>query len=237
LDLPSSQLIKNSTIIYMSNQSFAHLFRKSKFARLQHKLPHILSSSKADPNMINGILPKESPQIDYEARGTFFGTKMEIPQRYYGGQPEYIRIKQPIDDGPLGQPAIEDAKLDVLRQQALRLLFLILGSASISPRVRIFDEGTKNSWLALYGTRYESLLPPGTLVKVPGKLVQQVPGGYGVDVAGFDAFLPVTEIPGSIQFTYGDLSSQRVFDFYVRRLELYPQPKILLTLRATGSVN
>src|SRR5690349_15550600 len=104
--------------------TFAELFRKSQFARFDPKSAQIIQSTTVDPNLLNGITVG-GDSVDLEARPRFFGLKKDMPRRFWGRTPEFVRLKK--QEGPFGFPLIEDCQLRVLQHAAQRLLFQIFG--------------------------------------------------------------------------------------------------------------
>lgn len=185
--------------------TFAELFRNSRFVKFNPKKPQIITSTRHDPNILNRIAFCENNNVDLELRPRFFGLKKDMPSRYYGQTPEYVRVKKL--EGPFGLPVIEDAKLEILHRNVQNLLFMIMGvrmDPNQSTQQQLLNtlfkqNNTLKHPVDIYGRNHEPLIPPSTRLQVGGRVLDRKDGqeGYEVDVAGLKGFVNNEDVRGS----------------------------------------
>jgi hypothetical protein len=210
----SPKICKNSNkfLNRMREQNFAKLFRHSKFAQFDTKIPRVYESSTIFPS---------APVAGGETvrRPTFFGFKRDLHPTHYGRSLKYVQMEQL--DGHYGQCTVRNAQDMVRQQQVIGELQRLLGTGSnqSGPNVRNFSGRP-------------ALFQNGVLI--PGRVLNSLEGGgYAIGIGGIVAELPLAEIPAMVHFTQNDITNRRAFYFYVLRAEFDAKgiPHITLSLR------
>jgi hypothetical protein len=106
---------------FYSQMNFAHLFRKSTFARFNPQIPFIFSKTTQPP-----VLPNFPLQFEAVEREPRFGIKSEPPARQYGKSVDFVSLT--ALDGDLGLPVFTDAKDRVLKRKIYSYLEKLLAT-------------------------------------------------------------------------------------------------------------
>lgn len=192
------------------SKSFAQLFKRSKFASYDPRIPRIYVPSKEPPEALPG---RTTPATD---RPAFFGFKCDLPPRHYGRPLHHVQMHK--QDGRYGLAELRNGAASARAYQVVSELQRLLGQS----------QGL--------GSDFQSrpLLFPGG-VRVPGRVLNRLEsGGYAIGVGGVVAELPYAEIPLLLQFTANDVQNRRAFYFYVKKatMEKNGRPHVILSLKA-----
>lgn len=192
-------------------KSFAELFRTSRFASYDPKIPRIYAPSKRAPETIPGRTTNNT--ID---RPAFFGFKRDLPPTHYGQPIHHVQVHR--QDGRYGLSEIRDGATQARAYQVISELQRLLGQSQglgsdFQGRPMLFPEG----------------------LRIPGRVLNRLDnGGYAIGVGGVVAELPYGEIPLLQHFTTDDILNRRAFYFYVKQavMEKDGKPSIILSLKA-----
>ena len=194
------------------SKGFAELFRQSKFAQFDPKIPRIYTSTKTPPTTLPGrtTAPPDRP--------VFFGFKRDLHPTHYGRPLTHLQMRDL--DGRYGLPALRSASDKVRMHQVISELQRLLGTCR--------DNQTMLS-------DFSDRPPLGGVLRVPGRVLGRLGGGgYAVGVGGVVAELPATEVPPMQHFSNMDIAERKAFYFHVKRAEIDAKgkPRVTLSLRA-----
>lgn len=200
-----------------TEQSFAKLFRHSKFARLDPAIPRVYVASP----LPSPALLLEQGKEEVDSRPAFFGFKRDIHPTHYGQSLRYVQMC--TLDGRYGLPRLRNGQDRVRLYRVMYELQRLAGTTSEHSAGIFFSDFSSRPPLQAQG------------VRIPGRVLNTLSGGgYAIGIAGIVAELPNAEIPPLQHFTADDIVHHRTFYFYVRSAEMDPQgrPRVILSLRA-----
>lgn len=190
-------------------KSFARLFRASKFANYDPRIPRMYVPSKQAPETIPG---RTTSAAD---RPAFFGFKRDLPPTHYGQPIRHVQVCR--QDGRYGLSEIRDGAAQTRTYQVVSELQRLLGhsqglGSDFQGRPMLFPEG----------------------LRIPGRVLNRLDnGGYAIGVGGVVAELPYEEIPLLQHFTPDDGLNRRAFYFYVKKasIDKNGKPSVILSLK------
>lgn len=193
-------------------QSFAKLFRRSKFANFDSTIPRLYAAS-----------PLSSPSSSLSTeRPAFFGFKRDLHPTHYERPLRYVQMR--TLDGKYGQCQLRNGQ-DISRvYKVMSELERLTGSTGL--HISDFSERQ-----ALFNKQQQGI---EERIKIPGRVLNVLTGGgYAIGVGGIVAELPQAEIPPLLHFAQSDIDGKRTFYFYIKKVSFdltTGRPQVILSL-------
>lgn len=201
----------------MKEESFAKLFRSSRFAQFDPKIPRIYKASLYPSTLVTSTANKSAQ------RPAFFGFKRDIHPTQYGRRLEFIQMEDM--DGTYGQCKVRNGGAQRRMYIVLTELQRLLGQdGSVNNGTQIPRDDFKDRPVFCEGG-----------VRVPGRVLNRLEsGGYAIGIGGLVAELPIAEIPPMQHFSLEDVAKRRAFYFYVKQATLGEDgnAQVIVSLRA-----